>query len=62
MSEVRFSCHKCNAKVKAPASAVGGRGKCPSCKSINIIPSPDDQLIKEVSQLLHANKEKDEKL
>ena len=61
MDRVSFTCFKCNARVNAPISAVGSKGKCPQCKAVNIVPHPstdessDTSLIREVAQLMRGD-------
>jgi len=59
LDKIRFSCRRCRVRIKAPIEAVGGKGKCPSCQNINIIPHPDEELIREVAQLLNKDGEED---
>ena len=44
MSNIRFSCWKCNAKLEMPEEYVGRAGRCPKCKMKNTIPSMHDTL------------------
>ncbi len=37
---IEFPCPKCTSPVRTPASAVGKRGKCPSCEAVFQIPQP----------------------
>jgi DNA-directed RNA polymerase subunit M/transcription elongation factor TFIIS len=37
---IEFPCPNCTSPVRTPASAVGKRGKCPSCEAVFQIPQP----------------------
>ena len=35
-----FRCAGCSRRVKAPHTAIGQKGKCPVCKTLNLVPAP----------------------
>jgi len=43
-SKINFTCFHCNAKLSAPIAEAGRRGRCPTCRAKNTIPSCEDTL------------------
>ncbi|MCA9243938.1 MAG: hypothetical protein KDA32_08300 [Phycisphaerales bacterium] len=44
MNAIEFHCEHCGKHIRAPHSAGGTHGKCPSCHQDVYIPTPDDEL------------------
>ena len=51
MSNIRFSCFNCSAKLEIDEKHVGRKGKCPKCEAKNTVPSPNDTLEDSIMKL-----------
>ena len=38
---IKFSCEECGYKVKTHIKNAGKKGRCPKCKTLNVIPQPE---------------------
>ena len=48
---IRFRCFVCNAKLEIEDKHVGRKGRCPTCKTKNTVPSPNDTLEDSIMKL-----------
>lgn len=44
MDKIKFLCFHCNAKLETDAIHAGRKGRCPTCKTKNTVPSLHDTL------------------
>jgi len=42
---IRFNCPWCGEKISIPGKNAGMKGRCPSCKAIVLVPTPDAKLL-----------------
>ena len=55
MNSIRFKCHNCGKKLKSHKSHSGKKGTCPECKTKNIIPEHEEDIVAVVAELLKAD-------
>lgn len=41
---IKFRCKNCGKKINAPEKHAGKKGKCPKCKTILVVPQPDNPI------------------
>jgi phage FluMu protein Com len=44
---IKFRCKNCGKKINAPEKHVGKKGKCPKCKTVLVVPQPDNRILDE---------------
>ena len=54
MDNIRFKCHNCGKRIRSHKDHVGKTGKCPKCKTMNIVPEQKD-IIAQVAELLQSD-------